>query len=238
MTSPTPATTVSRVPSRPATHAVAILALALVCTVGAWIALRGGEPFAIDIAWHSLVGVAPGSAGYAIAATLATAGSAVGVAACVGVVAMWLFFVGRRFDAASLAATAVVGVACNELLKLLIARPRPVDALLEPPGFSYPSGHSMGAAVLATGLALVCIAHARSHRAHVWVSVAALLWVVIMMWSRTALHVHWLSDTIAGALLGWAVAILVRGVLARTVLMRTMSNATTTTTRPPDLREP
>jgi undecaprenyl-diphosphatase len=31
-----------------------------------------------------------------------------------------------------------------------------------------------------------------------------------MMWSRTALHVHWLSDTLAGALLGFCVAIIVR----------------------------
>ena len=242
MTSSIRANAASRVPSRPATIAVAILALALVCAIGAWIALHGGAPFVADSAWHAVAGVAPGSAGYAIAVMLATVGSAAGVSACVGVAAVWLFVAGRRFDALALAATAVVGVACSELLKLLVARPRPLDALLEPPGFSYPSGHSMGAAVLATGLALVCFAWVKSRQAHVWVSIAALLWVVIMMWSRTALHVHWLSDTFTGALLGWAVAVLVRGVLLRaaarrTALLQTMPETATITATSLDLRE-
>ena len=220
MTSSIPATTDSRVTSRPATIAVAVLALALVCTVGAWIALRGGEPFAIDSVWLSMIGVDPGSAGYAAAATLAAAGSAVGVSLCVGIAAVWLFVSGSRVNAVVLATTAVVGVACSELLKLLIARPRPFDALLEPPGFSYPSGHSMGAAALATGLALVALAHVGARRSRAWVIIAAVSWVTLMMWSRTALHVHWLSDTIAGALLGWSVAVLVRAVLMRAAVTR------------------
>ena len=220
MTSSIPATTDSRVTSRPATIAVSILALALVCTVGAWIALRGGEPFAIDSVWLSMIGVDPGSAGYAAAATLAAVGSAVGVSLCVGIASAWLFVAGSRVNAVVLATTAVVGVACSELLKLLIARPRPFDALLEPPGFSYPSGHSMGAAALATGLALVALAHVGARRSRAWVIIAAVSWVTLMMWSRTALHVHWLSDTIAGALLGWSVAVLVRAVLMRAAVTR------------------
>ena len=167
-----------------------------------------------------MIGVDPGSAGYAAAATLAAAGSAVGVSLCVGIAAVWLFVSGSRVNAVVLATTAVVGVACSELLKLLIARPRPFDALLEPPGFSYPSGHSMGAAALATGLALVALAHVGARRSRAWVIIAAVSWVTLMMWSRTALHVHWLSDTIAGALLGWSVAVLVRAVVMRAVVTR------------------
>lgn len=220
MTSSIPATTGSRVTSRPATIAVAILALALVCAVGAWLALHGGAPFAIESDWRSMIGVDPGSAGYAAAVTLAAVGSAVGVSLCVGIAAVCLFVTGSRVNAVVLATTAVVGVACSELLKLLIARPRPFDALLEPPGFSYPSGHSMGAAALATGLALVALARVGSRRSRAWVIIAAVSWVTLMMWSRTALHVHWLSDTIAGALLGWSVAVLVRAVLMRAAVTR------------------
>ncbi len=167
-----------------------------------------------------MIGVDPGSAGYAAAATLAALGSAVGVSLCVGIASAWLFVAGSRVNAVVLATTAVVGVACSELLKLLIARPRPFDALLEPPGFSYPSGHSMGAAALATGLALVALAHVGARRSRAWVIIAAVSWVTLMMWSRTALHVHWLSDTIAGALLGWSVAVLVRAVLMRAAVTR------------------
>lgn len=35
------------------------------------------------------------------------------------------------------------------------------------------------------------------------------IWILGMMWSRTALQVHWLTDTIAGAFIGIAVAVLV-----------------------------
>lgn len=242
MTSSLPVNAASRVPSHPATIAVAVLALALVCAVGIWIGLHDGEPFPADSAWRALIGVAPGSAGYTVAATLATVGSSVGVSVCVVVAAVWFFIARRRLDAVALVATAVLGVACSELLKFLIARPRPVDGLLDPPGFSYPSGHSMGAAVLATGLALACIAHVRPRQARVWVGIAALSWVAIMMWSRTALHVHWLSDTIAGAMLGWAVAVLVRAIFVRAAPMRTQRmqatrGATTATATSSDLRE-
>ena len=44
-------------------------------------------------------------------------------------------------------------------------------------------------------------------RWYVWV--AGVAWVVLMMWSRTYLHAHWLSDVIAGLLEGIAVACLV-----------------------------
>ena len=210
MTTPSATDVALRVVPRPTTIMIAIAAITLICALGAWVALDGGRPFSVDSAWHAFVGAAPDTAGYAIAVTLATIGSAVGVSACVGIAAVWLFMTGNRLDAIALVATAALGVACSELLKLLVARPRPVDALLEPPGFSYPSGHAMGAAVLATALALTVLARSRSKRLRPWSTVAAMLWVAAMMWSRTALHVHWLSDTVAGALLGWSVAVLVR----------------------------
>ncbi|MDN5808069.1 MAG: phosphatase PAP2 family protein [Brevibacterium sp.] len=41
-----------------------------------------------------------------------------------------------------------------------------------------------------------------------WSMILAFAWIVLMMWSRTALQVHWLSDTIAGALIGISAAVL------------------------------
>jgi len=42
-----------------------------------------------------------------------------------------------------------------------------------------------------------------------WSFVLAGIWILGMMWSRTALQVHWLTDTIAGAFIGIAIAFLV-----------------------------
>ncbi len=41
-----------------------------------------------------------------------------------------------------------------------------------------------------------------------WIWAAGAVWVVLMMWSRTYLHAHWLSDVTAGLLEGVAVATL------------------------------
>ena len=102
----------------------------------------------------------------------------------------------------------LIGVILSETAKALVARPRPLDALLDPPGFSYPSGHSMGAAALAVSLALAASAARPGLRRAVWA--AAVLWILLMMWSRTAVQVHWLSDTVAGAALGVSAALAAR----------------------------
>ncbi|MDN5636001.1 MAG: phosphatase PAP2 family protein, partial [Brevibacterium sp.] len=41
-----------------------------------------------------------------------------------------------------------------------------------------------------------------------WSMILAFAWILLMMWSRTALQVHWLTDTIAGALIGISAAVL------------------------------
>ncbi|UTH72521.1 phosphatase PAP2 family protein [Chromobacterium sp. IIBBL 290-4] len=88
-------------------------------------------------------------------------------------------------------------------LKAGFAMPRP--PLVLPPGSfdlldrlpgsgSFPSGHAMAAAALATFAArgMAC------GRAAVWAALAG-----IVMLSRIAIGVHWPLDLLAGALLGW-----------------------------------
>src|SRR5690606_40639603 len=86
------------------------------------------------------------------------------------------------------------------------------DLLYPTYGSSYPSGHSMGAAALAVSLALAFSTlnrvSARNARNARLIGMLATAWVLLMMWSRTALHAHWLSDTLGGALLGAASAVL------------------------------
>ncbi|RAD73900.1 hypothetical protein DN508_33715, partial [Burkholderia multivorans] len=70
----------------------------------------------------------------------------------------------RRLRAAAvIVTTMLLGVGLSEAIKAVVERLRPGDQLYNSLGFSYPSGHSMGAAALALSLALI-IAHARSSR--------------------------------------------------------------------------
>ncbi|MDI6024252.1 phosphatase PAP2 family protein [Leucobacter sp. UT-8R-CII-1-4] len=205
-------------------------ALTLVFVLGGVFAANGGAPIGPDAWWHEAIGVQPGTALGGFAFALAKIGSSVGSGICVAIIAALLFWRRQTQEGLILVVTALTAVAASEVIKMVVARPRPVDALLDPPGFSYPSGHSMGAAMLATTLFFLFTRSARfrnavSPRLAVTIGAVATVWVLLMMWSRTAVHVHWLSDTIAGALLGWSVAVLARVIMLQLIARRARHRA-------------
>ncbi|MFJ2773825.1 phosphatase PAP2 family protein [Streptomyces sp. NPDC087300] len=91
-------------------------------------------------------------------------------------------------------------------LKHLVDRPRPEHPLITVDHGSFPSGHAatMAMTVIVAGALFVPAAARRRW----WWPVGVLL-VLTMMWSRTWLHAHWLSDTAAGAFASAGVTLLV-----------------------------
>jgi undecaprenyl-diphosphatase len=87
--------------------------------------------------------------------------------------------------------------------KTLIERPRPevVEAVVEVAGYSFPSGHSMGAACVYLGIALTLRRHL-SARASWLVLAGAGLLVGLISLSRVYLGVHYASDIAAGVAFG------------------------------------
>jgi membrane-associated phospholipid phosphatase len=100
----------------------------------------------------------------------------------------------------------------SDLLKALTDRPRPPDGLIHAAGSSFPSGHATYAG--ATSVALVLLFTTPGTRRRLWWALAV-LGVVGMAWSRTYLQVHWLTDVIAGALLGSGISLLVFAISQR-----------------------
>jgi membrane-associated phospholipid phosphatase len=96
----------------------------------------------------------------------------------------------------------------SSLLKALVDRPRPPGGLVHPVGSAYPSGHATYAGTTAVALVLLFTAPGRQRRPW-WVTAGVA--IAVMAWSRTYLRVHWLSDVIAGALLGTGIALAVFG---------------------------
>ncbi len=92
------------------------------------------------------------------------------------------------------------------VLKELVRRARPAlpDAVAAAPGFSFPSGHALNSMVAAGVVVLVVGSRiSRAWRLATW---AAALGVVLLVgFSRVGLGVHYLSDVVAGWLvgLGW-----------------------------------
>jgi undecaprenyl-diphosphatase len=89
-------------------------------------------------------------------------------------------------------------------LKAAVGRPRPPDSLIATSAAAFPSGHAIATAVTAVGLVLVLSPPGR--RRWRW-EVNAVILTSVMALSRVYLRAHWLSDTVAGALLGAGLAL-------------------------------
>jgi len=89
-------------------------------------------------------------------------------------------------------------------LKRWFERGRPPDGLVATVGFSFPSGHALAGAATAVALVLAFFLPAPERRRWEWIAVG---FAFVMGFSRVYLHAHWLSDVVAGVLLGSGIAI-------------------------------
>lgn len=115
------------------------------------------------------------------------------------------------------AATALVTEISIGVLKGAYDRPRPPVSLVHTTGASFPSGHSL--TMGATAIALVIVVFAPGAHRRIW-EIRAGLFALVMAASRAYLGAHWLTDVLAGLLLGAATA-LALGAAADAVRSRT-----------------
>jgi membrane-associated phospholipid phosphatase len=88
-------------------------------------------------------------------------------------------------------------------VKALVDRERPpVPHLAPSSGFSFPSGHTAAAAATWAAVVLV-LGRGRPVRVKAWLAAGAALVTVVVAASRVLLGVHWLTDVIGGAALGF-----------------------------------
>jgi membrane-associated phospholipid phosphatase len=110
-------------------------------------------------------------------------------------VAIWLIARRRWVDLGAWLAAWAISDLITQLLKPGLARMRPDLSNAS----SFPSGHAKTAAQVSIGLVLVATSPWRS-RAAAWT--IAIAWTALMALSRTWLMDHYLSDVVAGSLLG------------------------------------
>lgn len=115
---------------------------------------------------------------------------------------------GRHSYWISLGAAVLGALASSWAVKLMIARPRPLDALIDVGGYSLPSMHAaVGAALYGY---LIYVTLRLMHPPHHRVPWAMFLFSILLLvgLSRVYLHVHYASDVIAGFVLGglWVAA--------------------------------
>jgi membrane-associated phospholipid phosphatase len=119
-------------------------------------------------------------------------------------IAGWLALRRRWWHLTAFVSAIVVSEASIGTLKALYDRPRAPGSLVETSSASFPSGHSVAASV--TAVALVVALLPEGPRRYRW-GAAAVGFSLLMGLSRTYLGAHWLSDAIAGVLLGSTIAL-------------------------------
>jgi undecaprenyl-diphosphatase len=204
---------------------------ALVAVVAIMAVFVPAEPLAIDRRWAEAMQDIQTPLLHDLARVFDFLGRGLGVVLSVVAVGVVLFL-GRRWSALfAFAIVEALAPLSSSLLKAATRRARPPDGIVHPHGTSFPSGHTTYAA--ATSVALVLLFSAPGPRRRWWWALAG-LGVVGMGWSRTYLQVHWLSDVVAGALLGIGIALLVFGATQRTSQGRPSDPDWGTRGSPPD----
>ena len=110
----------------------------------------------------------------------------------------------RWADLVMLVATVPGGILLGEGMKLLVHRQRPyvVGPLVDWSGYSFPSGHTIGATLLYGMLALMVVSYIRPRRWRIATILLACFTVMMVAFSRVVLGAHYLSDVLGAMTLG------------------------------------
>ena len=111
----------------------------------------------------------------------------------------------RWWHLAAFVAAIVLSEVLIGTLKGVYDRARPPGSLVVTSGASFPSGHSIAATVTVVAAVIALVPPGRARVA--W-GAAAAVFSVLMALSRAYLGAHWLSDVLAGVLLGASCALL------------------------------
>lgn len=119
-------------------------------------------------------------------------------------VAVWLAWRRRWRAFAVWAITWAMAEILLSTARAYFERGRPPGPLVATAGFAFPSGHAVAGAATAVALVLVLLPAGRNRRK--WEALAV-AFASLMALSRVYLNAHWLSDVVAGVLLGMSVAL-------------------------------
>lgn len=98
----------------------------------------------------------------------------------------------------------LLGYRLNHWIKIIVERERPrlfIEA--EGVGYSFPSGHAMGA-MIAYGLFIYFLSKStRSKQAVIWINISGVLLILLIGFSRYVIRVHYLTDVLGGYMFGF-----------------------------------
>lgn len=123
---------------------------------------------------------------------------AIGAALVIG-----LFVTHHRRESGTVLVVLAVVTAGSELIKQLVARPRPPGGDVVVPGvvYSYPSGHVLEALTI-FGIIAILLWRADHHRVAIAAGAFTIVFVSLVAVARVAINAHYPSDVLGGMLAG------------------------------------
>lgn len=120
---------------------------------------------------------------------------------------IWLIAIKRRREAVLVIVLLAAATAGSELVKALVARPRPLGSAPGIPGviYSYPSGHVFEDLIIFGTMALRLWRSTKPFWLRALVVLLVVAEVLLISVARVALDLHYPSDVLAGLLSGLAV---------------------------------
>ncbi|HHH53334.1 MAG TPA: phosphatase PAP2 family protein [Bacteroidetes bacterium] len=119
-----------------------------------------------------------------------------------GLLFVFLWFKKRYYRAVLLIISLGSGLVSFELIKVIVARARPVNGLLQVPEYSFPSGHSTIAIIFFSLLIFTVKDYIKNHYLKILFIILNIILFLAVAFSRVYLNVHWLSDVLGGLSLG------------------------------------
>ena len=130
-------------------------------------------------------------------------------------IATYLYTTKRKKQSILLSSTVVIAGILIKLLKEVFHKARPLTALVQETGYSLPSGHATMAVVFFGILTFILLdikkQNKNSSLTKLLIILSATKIVLISGFTRIYLQVHWLTDVLAGFILGGIV--LVSGII-------------------------
>lgn len=133
-------------------------------------------------------------------------GSSEWIAFVLAITVLLFFFKRWWLSLATLVVAVPGGLLLNELVKILVHRQRPfVDGwFVDWSGYSFASGHTIGATLLYGQLALFVVPLVKSRRGRVLLFSAATVVVLMVGFGQIALGAHYVTDVLAAMFFGAA----------------------------------
>ena len=103
----------------------------------------------------------------------------------------------------SIVVSLITADAFGWVVKHVVQRPRPINHMAVDDGFSFPSGHTLGMAIIVFWLIMIMIpALVKNRTAIILLNVLFIVWLILVMISRVYLYAHYPSDVCGSVALG------------------------------------